>query len=285
LTIDTSNSSIPDIMSSFTVTPVYSPTGTGDASSYTNPNYSGFTGASLNYTALRNPMVAISANPGALTVAKGSSASATLTLTSILGYGIAGSGGLLNNYSLPVQLTCDGLPAYASCTFVYPNPDPSDANSVHVGPSTGTVISVQGAAAAPCTVAQGCSGPGTVIMTITTNVPTGVAKLETRPTSEVFLAMLGLGLVGFGFGRKRSIRARIGTLAAIVLCCGIMAGAAGCSTTQLGNNAAQVTPSGTYTVQVTAKQVGSQTISQTPGITYGNANQMSLPFTMKVTVQ
>jgi hypothetical protein len=285
LTIDTSNSSIPDLMSSFTVTPVYSPTGTGDASAYTNPNYTSFTGAALNYTALRNPMVAISSNPSSLAVTKGSSATATLTLTSILGYGIAGSGGLLNNYEMPVQLTCDGLPAYASCTFVYPNPDPSDANSVHVGPATGTVLSVQGGTAGPCTVAQGCTGPGTVIMTITTNVPTGVAKLETRPTRDVFFAMLGLGLLGFGFGRKRSVRARIGTLAAIVLCCGIIAGAAGCSTTQLGGTSAQVTPAGTYTVQITAKQVGSQAISQTPGITYGNANQMSLPFTMKVTVQ
>ncbi len=285
LTIDTTNSSIPNILSSYTVTPVYSPTGAGDASSYTNANYTSFTGTALNYTALRNPMVAISSNPGALTVTKGSSASATLTLTSILGYGIAGAGGLLNNYSMPVQLSCDGLPAYSSCTFVYPNPDPTDPHSVHVGPATGTVISVQGSATGPCTVAQGCTGPGTVIMTITTNVPSGVAKLETRPTTEVFYAMLGLGLLGFGFGRKRSVRARISTLAAIVLCCGIMAGAAGCSTTQLGTNSAQVTPAGSYTVQVTAKQVGSQAVSGNPPITYGNSNQMSLPFTMKVTVQ
>ena len=46
----------------------------------------------------------------------------------------------------------------------------------------------------------------------------------------------------------------------------------------------QVTPSGTYTVLVTAKQVGSQTITQNPFITYGNGNQMSLPFTMQVTI-
>jgi hypothetical protein len=208
-----------------------------------------------------------------------------MTLTSILGYGIAGQNALLNNYSLPVQLACDGLPAYASCTFVYPNPDPSDPTAVHVGPTPGTVLSIQGATAAPCTVAQGCSGPGTVIMTITTNVPTGVAMLRSRSTGTVFLAMLGLGALGCAFGRKRSLRSRLGTLAVLVLCCGILAGASGCSTTQLGGATAQVTPSGTYTVQVTAKQVGSQVITQNPYITYGNANQMSLPFTMQVTIQ
>ncbi|HEV2577253.1 MAG TPA: choice-of-anchor D domain-containing protein [Acidobacteriaceae bacterium] len=284
LTIDTSNNAIPDILTNYTVTPVYSPTGAGSASSYTNPNYTAFTGTAINYTALRNPMVSISSNPGSLSVTKGSSASATLTLTSILGYGIAGYNGLLNNYSLPVQLACDGLPAYATCTFVYPKPDPSDPNSVHVGPATGTVLTV-GGVNGPCTVAQGCSGPGTVIMTITTTVPTGVAMLRTRPTGTVFFAMLGLGALGFAFRRKRSLRSRIGMLALLALCCGILAGASGCSTTQLGGSTAQVTPSGTYTVQVTAKEVGSQVITQNPYITYGNGNQMSLPFTMQVTVQ
>jgi sugar lactone lactonase YvrE len=285
LAIDTSNSSIPNILTTYTVTPQYSPTGTGSASSYTNPNYTAFTGTSINYTALRNPLVSVSSNPTSLTVGTGSSVTATLSLSSVLGYGIAGQNSLLNNYSLPVQLACDGLPAYATCTFVYPNPDPSDPNSVHVGPTPGTVLSIQGATAAPCTVAQGCSGPGTVMMTITTNVPTGVAMLRGRPTGTVFLAMLGLGALGFALGRKRSLRARLGTLAVLTLCCGMLAGASGCSTTQLGGVTAQVTPAGTYTVQVTAKQVGSQVITQNPYITYGNGNQMSLPFTMQVTIQ
>ena len=270
-------------MSSYTVTPVYSPTGTYNNISYTNPNYTSFTGTSLNYTALRNPLVAITSNPASLTVTKGSSVSATVTMASVLGYGIAGQNALLNNYSLPVQLACDGLPAYATCSFVYSKPDPSDANSVHVGPAPGTVLSV-GGVTGPCTVAQGCSGPVPVTMTITTNVPTGVARLE-RPTGTVFLAMLGLGMLGFVFGRRRSLRSRIGTLAVLAVSCGILAGASGCSTTQLGANSAQVTPSGTYTVLITAKQVGSQAITSYPGITYGNGNQMSLPFTMQVTIQ
>ncbi len=284
LTIDTSNNSIPNVMTAYTVTPVYSPTGTGGSSSYTNPNYTAFTGTALNYTALRNPLVAITSNPPTLTVAKGSSVTATVSLASVLGYGIAGQNALLNNYSLPVQLACDGLPAYATCTFIYSNPDPSDANSVHVGPAPGTVLSV-GGVTGPCTVAQGCSGPVGVTMTISTNVPTGVAMLRERPTGTVFLAMLGLGMLGFAFGRRRSVRGRIGTPAVLALCCGILAGASGCSTTQLGGNSPQVTPSGTYTVQITAKQVGSQTITSNPFITYGNGNQMSLPFTMQVTIQ
>ena len=284
LAIDTTNNSIPNIMTAYTVTPVYSPTGTYNNISYTNPNYTSFTGTALNYTALRNPVVSISSNPGTVTVAKGSSVSTTLTMSSVLGYGFAGYNALLNNYWLPVQLACDGLPAYATCTFVYSKPDPSDPNSVHVGPPAGTMLSFQGAGAAPCTPAQGCTGPGTVTMTITTSVPTGIARLE-RPTGPVFLAMLGLGVLSLAFGRRRSLRGRIGTLAVLAVCCGILAGASGCSTTQLGGNTAQVTPAGTYTVQVTAKQVGSEVITQNPGITYGNGNQMSLPFTMQVTIQ
>src|SRR6185437_4877163 len=243
LAIDTTNNSIPNIMTAYTVTPVYSPTGTYNNISYTNPNYTSFTGTALSYTALRNPVVSISSNPGTVTVAKGSSVSTTLTMSSVLGYGVAGQNALLNNYSLPVQLACDGLPAYATCTFVYSKPDPSDPNSVHVGPAPGTVLSV-GGVTGPCTPAQGCTGPGAVVMTITSNVPTGMAKVE-RPTGTVFLAMLGLGTLVFGFRRRRSLRGSLGTLAVLVLCCGILAGASGCSTTQLGGNSAQVTPSGT----------------------------------------
>ncbi|HTV09014.1 MAG TPA: Ig-like domain repeat protein [Candidatus Aquilonibacter sp.] len=285
LTIDTSNNSIPNIETSYTVTPMYSPAGAGGGAGLTNPNYTSVAGTAISYTALRNPMVSISSNPSSITVSKGSSATATLTLTSILGYGIAGSNGLLNNYELPVQLTCDGLPAYATCTFVYPNPDPTDPNSTHVGPATGTVLSYQGGTAAPCTVAQGCTGPATVIMTITTNAPTGVAMLERGGGSTALAAMFGMGLLSFGFSKRKALRVRLMTLGCVMLCFGLLGGLGGCSTTQLGANASQVTPSGTYTVQVTAKQVGSQVITQYPGITYGNENQMSLPFTMKVTVQ
>jgi hypothetical protein len=63
-----------------------------------------------------------------------------------------------------------------------------------------------------------------------------------------------------------------------------MAGIGGCSTTQLGTTSGTATPAGTYTVIVTAKQVGSQVITANPYIVYGNGNQMSLPFSIGVTV-
>jgi hypothetical protein len=196
------------------------------------------------------------------------------------------SGGLLNNYSLPVQLACDGLPAYATCTFSYPNPDVSDPESVAVGPAPGTLIG-----GVACAANVGCVGPGTVIMTITTNIPPGtVASLGRGPSAVSFAAMFGLGLLGLALGKKKkSLRGRVPMLACLLLCCGIMAGLSGCTTKQLGAASGTVSPAGTYQVLITAKQVGSRTVPKTPGnlagIVYGNENQMSLPFTVSLTVQ
>ena len=293
--IDTSNNSIPDLLTTYTITPTYSPAGTGAAAGLTNPNYVSFTGSPISFTALRNPVVQISSNPSTLTVSPGSTTTATLTLTSLLGFGYAGggntpptahvqepSGGLLNNYSLPVQLACDGLPAYATCTFSYPNPDVSDPNSVAVGPPPGTLIG-----GVACAANVGCVGPGTVIMKITTNIPSGsVARLGRGPSAITFAGMFGLGLLGIAFGRKKkSMRGQIPTLGCLLLCCGIMAGLSGCTTKQLGVSSGAVSPTGTYQVLITAKQVGSRTITQYPGIVYGNENQMSVPFTISLTVQ
>ncbi len=294
-TINTNNNSIPDLLTSYTITPTYSPAGIGAAAGLTNPNYSSFTGSPISFTALRNPVVQISSNPSTLTVSPGSSTTATLTLTSLLGFGYAGggdvpptanvqepSGGLLNNYSLPVQLACDGLPAYATCTFSYPTPDVSDPQSVAVGPVPGTLIG-----GVACAANVGCVGPGTVIMTITTNIPSGsVAKLSRDSSAITFATMFGVGLLGLAFrNRKKCLRGQIPTLAGLVLCCGIIAGLSGCTTKQLGVTSGAVSPTGTYKVLVTAKQVGSRTITQYPGIVYGNENQMSLPFTINLTVQ
>ena len=279
--IDTSNNAIPDLLTSYTITPMYSPVGTGASVGYTNPNYTTATGTPIPFTAVRNPVVKITSNPSTLSVTAGSTTTATLTLTSALGYGYGGFGGLLNNYSLPVQLACDGLPAYASCTFTYPHPDPTDPQSVDVGPPSGTII-----AGSACTAAKGCFGPGTVIMTINTNVGSGnIAGLRRGVDMTTFAGMFGLGLLGLAFGKKKSLRKRIPTLLSLLLCCGIMAGFSGCSTKQLGTTAgAPVTPAGTFNVLVTAKQVGSQVITQNPFIVYGNGDQMSLPFNVSVTV-
>jgi len=294
-TINTSNNSIPDLETTYTITPVYSPVGTGSTlctpTCVTNPNYTTVTGTPITLTALRNPVVQITSNPGTLSVSPGSTVTTKLTLTSVLGYGVAGAGALLNNYSLPVQLACDGLPAYATCSFNYTTPDPSDANSVDVGPAAGTVLSFMGGGAAPCPAAApgaagGCFGPGTVMMTINTNASSGVASANHGQSKVIFAAMFGFGLLGFAFNRKKkSVRSIFPTLVCLVFCTGIMASISGCSTTQLGTTAGNSTPAGTYTVTITAKQVGSQVIAQYPGIVYGNSNQVSLPFTMSVTVQ
>jgi hypothetical protein len=287
---NTSNNSIPDLETTYTVTPMYSPAGTGSSVGSTNPNYAPVTGTPITFTALRNPVVVITASPSSLSITPGSTATATLTLSSILGYGIAGAGSGLNNYSLPVQLECDGLPANATCSFSYPTPDPTDPQSVDVGPPSGSVVSYEGGASAACTAAVpgaigGCFGPGTVIMTINTSVSTGVASLHRGQGDVAFAAMFGLGLLGFAFGKKKSLRGSIPTLVCLLICSGIMAGISGCSTKQLGTTTGNPTPTGTYMVSVTAAQVGSQVITAQPGIIYGNENQVSLPFTMSVTIQ
>ncbi len=295
-TINTSNNSIPDLETTYTITPVYSPTGTGSTlcnpTCVTNPNYTAVTGTPITLTALRNPVVQISSSPGSLTVSPGSAVTSTLTLTSVLGYGVAGAGALLNNYSLPVQLACDGLPAYATCSFNYTIPDPSDAQSVDVGPAAGTVLSFMGGAAGPCAAAApgaagGCFGPGTVIMTINTNVSSGVVSSNRHGESNViFATMFGFGVLGLAFSRKKkSFRGILPALVCLLFCTGIVASISGCSTKQLGTTTGNSTPAGTYTVTITAKQVGSQVIAQNPGIVYGNSNQVSLPFTMNVTIQ
>ena len=285
LSINTTNSSIPNILNSYTLTPMYTPAGAGSSAGTTNPNYAAVAGTAISVTALRNPMVQISSNPSALSIASGSTASATLTLSSVLGYGVAGAGALLNNYSLPVQLTCDGLPAYATCSFSYPTPDTTDAQSVDVGPAAGTVLSYMGATAAPCTAAQHCTGPGTVIVTINTNIGTGQSASLQRSRETSLAAMLGLGVVGLAFGKRKSLRVRMLSTLGLLLCGALLGGLSGCSSQQLGTSTTTASPAGTYTVSITAKQVGSQIIAATPGIVYGNQNQVSLPFTMNVTIQ
>ena len=124
-------------------------------------------------------------------------------------------------------------------------------------------------------------------MTITTNVSSSGATASLRRSNggTAFAAMFGIGLFGLAFGKRKSLRGRLLLLACLLVCGSVTAGISGCSTTQLGGSTGTPTPSGTYAVTVTAKQVGSQVITQTPGIVYGNQNQMSLPFTMNVTVQ
>jgi hypothetical protein len=280
LPIDTSNTSIPNLETSYTVTPSYSPAYLSPG--FDNPNYTAQTGTALAVTALAHPMVLITASPGSLSLSKGSSASTTLTLTSLLGYGYTGANGNQVNWALPVDLTCDGLPAYATCSFTYPkappasqwdpNPNPNAAYVTPLGTPTPDGNSV---------------GPAQVVMTITTNIPTGEnASLLRRSTGTEWATVFGFSLLGLAFGKRRSLRGRLTVMFLVLLTSGIVAGSTGCSTTQLGSTQ-QLTPAGTYQVLVTAKQTGSAYIvadSSSPWV-YGSGNQVSLPFTVNVTIQ
>ena len=295
LEVNDSNTTIPDIMTFYTVTPVYS--GADVQGDSPNPNYVSFTGTPISFWALRNPMVQISSSSPSLTVGAGSSTQTTLTLTSVLGYGYVSRGSTLNNYSLPLDLSCDGLPAYATCTFTYSAPIASDPNpngvacppgsttqycAVNVGPTPG--ITLSGGSA--CSTSDGCIGPGTVTMTISANVSTGAsASLRTDSGDLAFAAMFGLGLFGLTFRKKARRWSGFLLLACVLLCGGGMVGITACGTTNLSPGTANTTPAGTYNVTVTAKETGSiqVTVNGAPETVYGNTNQMSLPYTIPVT--
>lgn len=333
--VDTTNNTIPDIMTFYSITPVY--TGTYNNLVDNNPNYTKTTGSSINIWALSNPMVQISSSPASLTVAPGSSATATLTLTSILGYGYAGRNDTLNNWSLPLELQCQNLPAYATCSFTYPTPNPADPNVapnpvngasniaalecpsstpaapsycfVDIGPNPGSVVAYgtfanpvpTGATPAtnPCGPADGCLGPGTVMVTINTNVaPNSSAALNTGKSSLALSALFGLGVLGFAFRRRASRLGSLLMVACLLLCGGAVAGITACSTKTLGVGSASVTtPPGNYWVTIVTKE-GSNMLVATPappanpsptaGTTlltvYGNGNLTSLPFTVNLTV-
>ncbi|HTV82993.1 MAG TPA: hypothetical protein VME18_10115 [Acidobacteriaceae bacterium] len=317
LEVSDTNQTIPDLMSFYTVTPVYTGTdiypntSTVTFTGNVNPNYASFTGHPINFWAMRNPVVQISSSPASLTVAAGSSVNSTLTLTSLLGYGYLGRGSTLNNYALPLDLQCDGLPAYATCSFTYPAPSSADPNAagvdcpagsttkycgVDVGPTPGTML----LSGSTCEAADGCLGPGSVVMTIKTNAPTGtVSSLRTDPGGLAFAGMFGLGLLGLAFRRKARRWGGLLLLACALLCGGGMVGITACGTTNLTPNSSSITPVGTYAVTVTAKEAGyiclpntehaGVTIAPCPANsgdapTYGNANQMSLPYAINVTI-
>lgn len=300
LTINTSNNTIPDIMTFYTVTPIY--TGTDNLGNI-NPDYAPSTnGQPVNFWALRNPMVQISSSPAVVSIAQGSSVQTTLTLTSILGYGYAGRHDTLNNYGLPLDLQCDGLPAYATCSFTYPTPGASDPNAagalctgststycaINVGPNPGATGSYSNGSN-PCGPADGCLGPGQVVVTITTNVPVGTttSSLRTDKSSIAFAAMFGLGLLGLAFRRKAAKWGGMLMVACLLLCSAAVTGITACGTTNLSPASSSATPEGSYWVTITAKETGSILVPVQGGgnqTVYGNGNQMSLPYTVNVTI-
>jgi hypothetical protein len=254
---------------------------------YITPVFSGdrnFLGAtdpvSTLFQALRSPELLIAASPSTLTVTSGSTASTTLTLTSVLGYGYAGKGSQLNDYNFPVTLTCDNLPPHAVCSFTYPtaisSAQPSAPNSVQI-PCTGTT-----AAADNCL-------PGIVTMTINTSVSVGTTTSQNAAVSSVTLAAIfGFGMIGLFFRRKIFLKGRVLLMVFLMIVAGAFAiSLTACNTTNLTPGADLISPAGTYAVTVTAEQVGSQVINLPTGpVTIaGSENQVSVPFYVNVTVQ
>ena len=315
--INTSNTTVPDIMTYYSFTPVYS--GTYNDLVTVNPNYSQVKGQSIAIWALAHPMVQISASPAALNVNAGSSVSTTLTLSSVLGYGYAGRNDTQLNYGLPLQLQCQGLPAYASCSFTYPTPSASDPNftsnpaglecanstpanptycGIDIGPAAGSVMGQTpgSGSSSPCAAIDGCLGPGSVTMTITTNVPVGTtsASLAKGKGGIAFASMFGLGLLGIGLRRKAARWRNLLVVLCVLLLGGAFMGFTACSTTTLGTTStATVTPAGNYWVTVTAEESGSILVACNNSSSAcvggeesvsGSGNQMSLPYTVYVTI-
>ncbi len=130
-------------------------------------------------------------------------------------------------------------------------------------------------------------------MTINTNVPLGtVSSRKTYQGGIAFASLFGLGLLGLTFRRKVTRFRNVLMIAYALLWGGTLLGISACSTTTLGTPTATsgVTPTGTYWVTVSASQAGSMVIppliynNYTANLIPGNGDQMSLPYTINVTI-
>jgi hypothetical protein len=195
----------------------------GDANYLSTTATTTSAGKPILFEELRNPAVAITPNPGALTVSTAGTGSTTLTITSVLGYGgvntnsaypLAGVGLLLNNYTLPLGFACQGLPAHATCTFTGGNYTDSS------GVLHADELNVNNDPA----VTQ------TIIVTVNTNVSAGTTTSQySQPAPFEFAALFGVGLAGLAFGRKSGRRRRVLMLLCLVILTGTIAGITACN--------------------------------------------------------
>jgi hypothetical protein len=285
------------VLFTHSIYPVYS----GDA------NFLGLTGTTPQVLqSVRGPMLQITQTGNAasltvapsLTVQAGSSASMNLTLTSILGYGLAGLNAQLNATNFPVSLTCDNLPPHTQCSFSYPNPDPVVPNSVDIPCPSGATTTEIADGSVSCT-------PGQVSVTFYTDVTAGTTTSQNaRNTSVTLAAIFGFGMMGLFFRRKTFEKGRLMLMVLLIIVGGALAvSVTACNTTTLSPEAALTTPSGSYPVTITAEEVGTICVASpgnsadncivpTSGSTsnngikvYGTQNQVSIPFYVNVTVQ
>lgn len=274
----TNNSSSPNELTQQTITSiVYA----GDANYLPATATTTTAGNPMIFQLLRQPSVSISPSPGTLTISSGTG-SATLSVASVLGYGVSTNGNYpsststlnLNNYTLPVTFACQGLPAYATCSFSGGNY--TDLNGVL---HTDEFV-----------IDTDPSRPVSVTVTINTNISTGaVASNGPHAIPGSFVAVYGLGLFGLllGGGRKWRKSRILGVICLLVLS-GAFLGMTACSTSSIATSNSTTTPTGSYAVSITAQQVGSIVVTGSNGLpetVYGSENQMSLPYTLNVTVK
>jgi hypothetical protein len=233
-----------------------------------------------------------------LTVQAGSTASMNLTLTSILGYGLAGLNSQLNATNFPVSLACGNLPPHTQCSFNYPNPDLNVANAVDISCPSAATTTQTADGSVQCT-------PGQASVTFYTDVSAGTTTSQNaRATSVTLATIFGLGMIGLFFRRRAFEKGRILPMVFLMIASGALAiSITACNTTILAPQSSLTTPAGTYAVTITADEVGTLCASQVgtsgdncivPGsgsttnngvLVYGSENQVSLPFYINVTVQ
>jgi hypothetical protein len=280
------------------IAPVYS----GDA------NFLGLTGpTSTLLQSVRGPSVQITQAGNSasqtvapsLTVKAGSTASMNLTLTSILGYGLAGKNSQLNATNFPVSLTCDNLPPHTQCSFTYPNPNVNVANAVDITCPSGATTTQTADGSVSCT-------PGLATVTFYTDVSAGTTTSQNaRATSVTLAAIFGFGMIGLFFRRRAFEKGRMLLMVFLMIAGGALAvSLTACNTSVLApQQSLLTTPAGTYAVTITADEVGTLCVASAGGsgdncivsgsgsttnngiLVYGSKNQVSLPFYINLTVQ
>jgi hypothetical protein len=255
-------------------------------------NYAPFTvtttanGSPILFQEIRQPSVLITPNPGSVSVPTAiypatASASTTLTITSLLGYGVSTNSAypsstptlMLNNYTLPIAFNCVGLPAHSTCSF-----------------SGGNYTDLNGVLHADeVLVNTDPAQPSSIKVTVTSNVSGGITTSQnSHSTPYEYAAIFGLGMLGLAFSRKSIHKNGYLVMICLLALTAATAGLTACNNTPLVSQAVLGTPSGSYAVSVVAQQVGGITIpgnNGTPITLYGSTNQMSLPYTLNVTVQ
>jgi hypothetical protein len=160
----------------------------------------------------------------------------------------------LSNWTGPIDLACQGLPKYATCSF---NP-----GQVELTAST----------------AGNTNLPSTLAITFTTNVPT---YIPTASQYGIFwFTSLLLGMATFS-GRRQLRKIKGGLVAAVITAALFGAiGLSGCSTS---TGSGSVTPPGTYPVTVTF--TGAEVPKYWANYTgYGKINVSDVPYQVPVTL-